>query len=88
MRRVVISLVILAIVLAGGFFALRTYAIATAEKKFMLVHKNGTATPAQFGVKGTFNVQVVNRKFLASHPSANSMKIMIQPGTSSPIARE
>ncbi len=25
---------------------------------------------------------------LASHPSANSMKIMIQPGTSSPIARE
>jgi ABC-type nitrate/sulfonate/bicarbonate transport system substrate-binding protein len=27
-------------------------------------------TPAQFGIPGTFNVQVVNRKFLASHPTA------------------
>ena len=29
-------------------------------------------TPAQFGIPGTFNVQVVNRKFLASHPSATA----------------
>lgn len=27
-------------------------------------------TPAQFGVSGTFNVQVVNRAFLAAHPTA------------------
>lgn len=27
-------------------------------------------TPSQFGVKGTFNVQVVNRNFLAAHPTA------------------
>ena len=27
-------------------------------------------TPAQFGVSGTFNVQVVNRRFLAAHPAA------------------
>jgi ABC-type nitrate/sulfonate/bicarbonate transport system substrate-binding protein len=26
--------------------------------------------PAQFGVSGTFNVQVVNRHFLAAHPAA------------------
>jgi putative hydroxymethylpyrimidine transport system substrate-binding protein len=29
-------------------------------------------TPAQFDIPGTFNVQVVNRKFLASHPSATA----------------
>ena len=29
-------------------------------------------TPAQFGIPGTFNVQVVNRKFLSSHPSATA----------------
>ena len=29
-------------------------------------------TPAQFGIPGTFNVQVVNRKFLASHPTATA----------------
>jgi ABC-type nitrate/sulfonate/bicarbonate transport system substrate-binding protein len=29
-------------------------------------------TPAQFGIPGTFNVQVVNRKFLASHPTASA----------------
>jgi len=29
-------------------------------------------TPAQFGIPGTFNVQVVNRKFLASHPMATA----------------
>lgn len=27
-------------------------------------------TPAQFGVSGTFNVQVVNRRFLSAHPLA------------------
>jgi NitT/TauT family transport system substrate-binding protein len=27
-------------------------------------------TPAQFGVSGTFNVQVVNRNFLSAHPTA------------------
>jgi NitT/TauT family transport system substrate-binding protein len=27
-------------------------------------------TPAQFGVPGTFNVQVVNRNFLSAHPTA------------------
>ncbi len=26
--------------------------------------------PAQFGISGTFNVQVANRKFLAAHPGA------------------
>ena len=26
--------------------------------------------PSQFGISGTFNVQVANRKFLAAHPSA------------------
>jgi NitT/TauT family transport system substrate-binding protein len=29
-------------------------------------------TPAQFGISGTFNVQVVNRKFLASHRAATA----------------
>ncbi len=29
-------------------------------------------TPAQFGIPGTFNVQVVNRKFLSSHPTATA----------------
>ncbi len=29
-------------------------------------------TPAQLGIPGTFNVQVVNRKFLASHPTATA----------------
>jgi pimeloyl-ACP methyl ester carboxylesterase len=53
MRRVVIFLVVLLIVLAGGFFAARTYAIASAEKKFMVVHRNGRETPAQFGAAWT-----------------------------------
>ena len=29
-------------------------------------------TPAQFAIPGTFNVQVVNRKFLSSHPTATA----------------
>lgn len=29
-----------------------------------------TWAPAQFGISGTFNVQVANRKFLAAHPAA------------------
>jgi NitT/TauT family transport system substrate-binding protein len=29
-------------------------------------------TPAQFSIPGTFNVQVVNRKFLSSHPKATA----------------
>jgi putative hydroxymethylpyrimidine transport system substrate-binding protein len=29
-------------------------------------------TPAQFGIPGTFNVQVVNRKFLTAHPTATT----------------
>ena len=67
MRRVVISLIILLIVFAGGYFALRTYAIASAEKKFMLVHKNGTATPAQFGAAWTpFFIDSDGRRLEAS----------------------
>jgi alpha-beta hydrolase superfamily lysophospholipase len=51
--RAVVSLVVLLIVIAGGIFAARTYAIASAEKKLMIVHRNGTATPAQFGAAWT-----------------------------------
>ena len=54
MRRVVISLIVLLIVVAGGFFALRAYVIASAEKKFIgRASATGAATPAQFGVAWT-----------------------------------
>jgi uncharacterized protein len=67
MRRLAVSVVILLIVLIGGFYALRTYAIASAEKKFMLVHRNGGATPAQFGVAWTrFTIDSEGRKLQAS----------------------
>src|SRR5271154_867325 len=67
MRRVVISLVILLIALTGGFFALRSYAIASAEKKFMIVHRNGAATPEQFGAAWTpFFIDSGGRKLEAS----------------------
>lgn len=67
MRRAVIALVVLLIVLAGGFYALRTYAIATAEKKLMVVHRNGAATPAQFGAAWTpFTIDSDGRKLHAS----------------------
>lgn len=52
-RNLVVSVAILLIVLVGGIYALRTYAIATAEKKLMLVHRNGRTVPAQFGVPWT-----------------------------------
>lgn len=55
-RSLVISAVILLIVLVGGIYALRSYAIATAEKRFMLVHRNGRAVPTQFGVAWTPSV--------------------------------
>src|SRR5271156_409617 len=67
MRRFTISLVVLLIVLTGGVFALRSYAISSAEKKFMLVHRNGTATPAQFGVAWTpFSIDSGGRRLEAS----------------------
>jgi len=53
MRRIVVSLIVILIVLAGGLYAARMYVIAASEKKFMIVHKNGTATPQQFGVAWT-----------------------------------
>ena len=67
MRRVIVSLIALLIVLAGGLYAARTYAIASAEKKLMIVHKNGTATPAQFGVAWTpFFIDSDGRRLEAS----------------------
>jgi uncharacterized protein len=67
MRRVVISLVILLIALTAGFFALRTYAISSAETKFMRVHRNGSATPEQFGVAWTpFFIDSNGRRLEAS----------------------
>lgn len=67
MRRVVVSLVVLLIVLAGGIYAARMLVIAQSEKKFMLVHKNGTATPAQFGVAWTpFFIDSDGRRLEAS----------------------
>lgn len=53
MRSLLVSVAILLIVLIGGAYALRVYAIASAEKAFMRVHRNGAATPAQFGVAWT-----------------------------------
>ena len=52
-RAVAASVAALVIVLIGSFFALRAFALASAEKKFMLVHRNGTATPAKFGAAWT-----------------------------------
>ena len=52
-RSLVVSLAVLLVVLIGGIYALRIFAIEAAEKKFMRVHRNGVATPAQFGVAWT-----------------------------------
>jgi alpha-beta hydrolase superfamily lysophospholipase len=71
--RAVVSLVVLLIVLAGGIFAARTYAIASAEKKLMIVHRNGTATPAQFGAAWTpFFIDSDGRRLDASLVMASS----------------
>jgi ABC-type nitrate/sulfonate/bicarbonate transport system substrate-binding protein len=54
----------------GTFSALQAYQ-SNEPITLRADHKAFTMwTPAQFGIPGTFNVQVVNRKFLASHPSA------------------
>jgi ABC-type nitrate/sulfonate/bicarbonate transport system substrate-binding protein len=54
----------------GSFSALQAYQ-SNEPLTLRADHKPFTMwTPAQFGIPGTFNVQVVNRKFLASHPSA------------------
>ena len=67
LRTVVIAAAAILFVLAGGYLALRTFALSTAEKKFMLVHRNGKATPAQFGVAWTpFTIVSGGRKLDAS----------------------
>jgi NitT/TauT family transport system substrate-binding protein len=54
----------------GSFAALQAYqsnepiTLRSAHEPFTMW------TPAEFGISGTFNVQVVNRRFLSSHPSA------------------
>jgi NitT/TauT family transport system substrate-binding protein len=54
----------------GSFSALQAYQ-SNEPITLRADHKPFTMwTPAQFGIPGTFNVQVVNRKFLASHPTA------------------
>jgi NitT/TauT family transport system substrate-binding protein len=56
----------------GSFDALEAYqsnepiTLRAAHDRFMMW------TPAQFGISGTFNVQVANRKFLASHRAATA----------------
>jgi NitT/TauT family transport system substrate-binding protein len=54
----------------GSFSALQAYQ-SNEPITLRADHKPFTMwTPAQFGIPGTFNVQVVNRKFLSSHPTA------------------
>ena len=56
----------------GSFSALQAYQ-SNEPITLRADHKPFTMwTPAQFGIPGTFNVQVVNRKFLASHPTASA----------------
>ena len=67
LRTVVIAAAALLLVLGGGYFALKTFVLASAEKKFMLVHRNGKETPAQFGVAWTpFTFDSGGRKLDAS----------------------
>jgi ABC-type nitrate/sulfonate/bicarbonate transport system substrate-binding protein len=61
-----------ALLIQGKFDALQAY---QSNEPFTLRadgDKFRMWTPAQFGVPGTFNVVVVNRKFLAQHPTAVS----------------
>src|SRR5215472_11278690 len=67
LRTVVFALAAILLVLAGGYFALKMFALSSAEKKFMLVHRNGKATPAQFGAAWTpFSFVSGGRKLEAS----------------------
>jgi uncharacterized protein len=67
MRTLAIVVGCLAVALIGGFFAIRVYAISTAEKQLMTPYKNGTATPADFGVAYTpFWIDSNGRKLQAS----------------------
>jgi fermentation-respiration switch protein FrsA (DUF1100 family) len=66
-RRIAVSIALLLIVFIGGAYALRIYAIASAEKSLMRVHRNGAATPAQFGVAWTpFTIDSDGRALKAS----------------------
>jgi NitT/TauT family transport system substrate-binding protein len=54
----------------GSFSALQAYQ-SNEPITLRAAHASFTTwTPAQFGVPGTFNVQVVNRSWLAAHPGA------------------
>jgi NitT/TauT family transport system substrate-binding protein len=56
----------------GSFSALQAYQ-SNEPITLRADHKPFTMwTPAQFEIPGTFNVQVVNRKFLSSHPIATA----------------
>jgi fermentation-respiration switch protein FrsA (DUF1100 family) len=73
LRTAVLAVAAIVLVLAGGYFALKTFVLASAEKKFMLVHKNGKATPAQFGAAWTpFSFVSGGRKLEASLVTAPS----------------
>ena len=79
-RSLVVSLAVLLVVLIGGFYALRIFAITAAEKKFMIVHRNGAATPAQFGVAWTpFTIDSEGRTLRAS-------LVMAGPSCKKPVA--
>ncbi|HUO91582.1 MAG TPA: alpha/beta hydrolase [Rhizomicrobium sp.] len=79
-RGLAVPVAVLLVVLIGGFYSLRIFAISAAEKKFMLVHRNGTMTPAQFGAAWTpFTIDSDGRTLQAS-------LVMAQPSCTRPVA--
>lgn len=49
MTRRALIIAVLLVAAIGGLFAMRQAVIAGTEAKFMVLHRNGTATPARFG---------------------------------------